>query len=283
MMKRYKKAAAAAAIVLVLGLALSFPAVRTALAEALSVFRVNSMQIININPQDIQALEDAFRQGTGSIDIESFGQVEVEGKQERTAVSIAEAQQAVDFSLRMPDLAGYGLDLDSVYLETGCTVTMTLSVENINKGLEVLGGNIKLPEQLEGQSFSIVVPARVDAEYTDGERNLSITQFSNPEIKVPADVDMEALRDTLLGIPVLPDHLRQQLLAVDPLNTLLIPNIDGTARGININGTDGVLLQNEDMAADGLALLWQQDGVFNLIIGNGFELAETLAIAAQMK
>ena len=281
-MIRNKKTAILAAAALTLCLALSFPAVRTAAVEFLSVFRVNSLHIVNISPQDLQALEEIFQQGKGDVDIDSFGQIEVTGQQQRIPVSLTEAAQAVDFPLRLPDLAGY--TLDGINLETGFTVTMTLSVENINKGLQALGGNKKLPEQLEGQSFSIVVPARITADYSYDDAYLYISQFSLPEIKVPAGVDVEELRRALLDIPVLPDNLRQQMLAVkDPLTTLMVPNINGSASNININGADGVLLLGEDTAPGELMLVWPQNDVFNMIFGSGLDREKALAIAAQMK
>ena len=70
---------------------------------------------------------------------------------------------------------------------------------------------------------------------------------------MPPGVNPLELRDVLLGLPFLPQNVRSQLAGVqDWQNTLLIPNIDGTSREINVAGMAGVIVvpRGEDLGVD---------------------------------
>lgn len=278
-MKQYKKLAAVAALAAVMFTAFSFPPVRSMASEFLTVFRVESVQTINISQADIQELEKAFQEGAGKVDIENFGKIEVTGKQESVPVTPAEAAGAVDFDLKLPRPEGYGdPELQKI---TGHAVKLTLAVDNINAMLQTLGSNQMLPAELDGQSFSMNIPTGIMATYGNGGEKLFVAQSRSPEIKTSSGVDVKDIRDALLSIPALPDNLKKQLMAVNDLNhTLLIPNVDGSSREVAVNGTTGALIT---AGGDTQSLVWQQNGVIYMVAGTGLELNDALAIAAQMK
>ena len=133
-MKNYKKLVAAAAMAAILFTAFSFPAVRGVASEFLTVFRVESVQTINISQADIQALEKAFHDGDGKVDIDNFGKVEVTGKQTKVPVTMTEAAESVDFEFKLPPPGMHGEP--ELHKITGHTVNLTLDVNNINAMLQ---------------------------------------------------------------------------------------------------------------------------------------------------
>ncbi len=280
-MHKYKKLAAVAATAAVMFTAFSIPAVRGVAAEFLTVFRVESVQTINISTADIQALDQAFRDGAGQVDIDNFGQIEVSGKQESVPVTPAEAADAVDFKLQIPTPANYSEP--DLHMLTGHSVKLTLAVDNVNAMLQALGSTVMLPAELDGQSFSMDIPTGIMATYDNGADKLFVAQSRSPEIKTSSGVDVMVIRDALLSIPALPENLRQQLLAVNDLrHTLLVPNIDGSSREVTVNGASGVFITaGDDKQAQ--SLVWQQNGVIRMVTGTGLELDDALAIAGQMK
>lgn len=283
-MQQYKKLVAVAAMAATLFTAFSFPAVRSMAGDFLTIFRVESVQTINISQADIRELEQAFREGAGKVDIENFGKIEITGKQEAVPVTMADAVEAVDFDLKLPEPAGYtGPELHKL---TGHAVKLTLDVDNINAMLQAMGGTQMLPAQLDGQSFTVDIPTGVMATYGSGDNKLFVAQSRSPEIKTSSGVDVNVIRDALLSLPALPDNLRKQLLAVnDWKHTLLIPNVDGSSREVTVNGTTGVHITSGDGAGAGQtqALVWQQNGVIYMVAGAGLDLDTALDIAAQMK
>lgn len=282
-MPHYKKLVAAAVMAAVLFTAFSFPAVRSIAGEFLTIFRVESLQTINISQADIQALEKVFREGAGKVDIENFGKIEVSGKPETVPVNPAEAAAAIDFDLKLPVPVGYGDP--ELHKITGHTAVLTLATDNINAMLQALGSTRLLPAELNGESISIHIPTGIIATYDNGGETLFVAQSRSPEIKTSANVDIREIRDSLLSIPALPESMRRQLRAVNDLeHTLLIPNIDGSSREIDVNGSTGVLITAGDGDAQHtLSLVWQQNSIIYMLAGTGLELDYALAIAAGMK
>ncbi|HBX23053.1 MAG TPA: hypothetical protein DEF34_05395 [Desulfotomaculum sp.] len=281
-MNQYKKLAAVAAMAAVMFTAFSLPAVRSVASEFLTVFRVESVQTINISTTDIQDLEKAFQEGAGKVDIENFGKIEVTGKRESVPVTPAEATEAVNFDLKLPGPANY--NEPELHKITGHSVKLTLAVDNINAMLQALGSTQMLPAELDGQSFSMDVPTGIMATYQSDGNKLFVAQSRSPEIKTSSGVDVKVIRDALLSIPALPENLRQQLLAINDLkHTLLIPNLDGSSQEVTVNGTTGVLITAGEGVNDTQSLVWQQNGVIYMVAGTGLELNDALALAAQMK
>lgn len=171
-MNQYKKVAAVAAMVAVLFTAFSFPAVRSMASEFLTIFRVESVQTINISNADIQALEKVLQEGAGEVNIENFGQIEVTGKPESVPVSQAEAAGAVDFDLKLPHPAGY--NEPALMKTTGHAVQLTLAVEPINAMLRALGSTQMLPAALNGRTISMDIPTAIMATYQNGGAELFV-------------------------------------------------------------------------------------------------------------
>jgi predicted anti-sigma-YlaC factor YlaD len=284
-MKLYKKLIATAAMAAVIFTAFSFPAVRSMAGEFLTVFRMEKVQTITVNPGDLEQLERAVNEGAGKVNIDNFGRVEVIGKQEAVPVTLAQAEEAVDFAVKLPQPAGYnGPELQKI---TGSTVNLTLDVTSVNSLLQSLGSTDLLPKSLDGQTFTMQIPTAITAKYSSGSAVLNVIQARSPEMKAPSGVDVLAIKDALLNVPALPENLRNQLLAVDDWqHTVLIPDMDGTSRNVIVNGSRGVFMDGStrtDKSAPVSLLVWQNNGVVYTISGTNLDGHLALSIAEQIK
>ncbi len=288
-MRRYGKIAAVLATMISLAALLSFAPVRASVADFLSIFRMDRIETVNITPRDLARLEEVMKSGGEEVNIENFGEVAVEGKEETKIVSLEEAQKAVDFSLKIPGTPVDGFGSPTISMQSSMKVKLNLDVEKVNSLITSFGGNELLPETIDGKTFILGIPTMIRAEYPavdQGSRPLDIAQARSPEIMVPGEVDVDTIRDALLGLEVLPEDFRKKLAAVDDWQrTMLVPNIDGSTQEVSVNGLDGVFVSSpnkiESIEKSG-ALIWPQDGIITVVEGE-LTLEEALAIASLMK
>lgn len=283
-LNRYKRSIAVAAAFLALITTFSFPGVRSMAGEFLTIFRVERVQTISIDPGDMQQMELALREGANKVDVKNFGKVEVSGKNETTSVNAAEAAKAVDFELKLPTIKQYGEP--ELQKTSGSTMTMTLDVDNVNKLLQALNSTKMLPEDLDGKTFAMSMPTAIIATYSTGSDRIIVAQSRSPELKAPQGIDVLSVRDALLSIPALPASLKNQLEAInDWQHTVLIPSVNGASKDVMVNGTPGVFIDSASGHSEAKlkALVWNKDGVIYTIMGNNVTTESALAIAEQMK
>lgn len=284
MLSKYRAAATAAAIVLAIAVSFSFGSVRTAASELLTIFRVEKVKTVNITPADLAGIEKAMREGVGQVDIDNFGKLEFAGKQKTEKTTMEEASVAVDFTIKLPaSLAGYSSP--ELYVNSGGSLDFTLDTVNTNKFLQSFGSEKLLPDELNGKTFTVKMPAQITAEYHGaGDSRIIIGQGRSPELIAPGS-DVLAIRDALLAIPFLPDNLRSQLASInDWQHTFIVPSIEGSSREVKVAGTEGVFISQPDgLEAGGASgLIWQKGGVVYGVCGK-LTLEEALDIANSMK
>jgi len=283
MMSRYRAAATAAVLVLAMAVSFSFGPVRSAASELLTIFRVEKVKTVNITHADIASIENAMREGAGQVDIDNFGKLEFSGKQQREKTTIEEASGAVDFDIKLPSgLPGYSEP--ELFMETGVTINFTLDTVNTNEFLQSIGSEKVLPDDFNGKTFTVKMPAHITAKYPGANSEIVIGQGRSPELIAPG-ADVLAIRDALLAVPFLPNNLRSQLASInDWQHTLIVPNIEGSSQEVMVAGAEGVFISPPEgaKAADGSCLIWQRDGVVYGISGN-LDLEQALDIADLMK
>ncbi|HAU32067.1 MAG: Putative transmembrane anti-sigma factor [Desulfotomaculum sp. 46_296] len=285
---KYRKQFAACFIIAAFAAAFSFSSVRVLAGNLLNIFRVERIQTINISSQDFAQLDKAIRTGAGQVDINNLGKFEVTGKQETIAsISLNKAQEAVDFPIRLPGNPPDGIK-PSLSLNTGAKLCITPDTDQVNQLLKELGSTKLMPEGLDGRKFEIDIPTIVTAQYSAENYKLMISQGRSPELRAPEGVDVEAIREALLAIPVLPESLRSQLEAIkDWQHTVPVPNIEGTATEVTINGNSGVFIKPSDTLGNGeskdSALIWKDGGIIYCIAGDRLELNQAVILAEQMR
>lgn len=282
---RYKKFLAASAAALALVGMFSFSPVRTMAGDFLTIFRVDKVRPIVINPEEMSQLERLMENGAGSAEINNFGKVVVTGKQEAVAVTRQEAQNAVDFKLRLPDIVDSYGEPELKKIPAG-SVTLALDVNNVNAVLQSLGSGERLPDELNGKEFTLVTPPAITAAYNSPAGKLFLFQGRGPYLQTSAGVDVKSIRQALLSIPGLPQNLKQQLAAVeDWQHTALIPVMSGQYAEVSVNGAEGVFIKgNAPSRGQPMnALVWQADGVICGLAGEGLQEDKALGIAGTMK
>ena len=264
----------------------AFGPVRTAAANLLQVFRVQKVQTVTITQADMQSLAAALKKG-GHVDLKSFGEAWIDGAASKPAtVTLAAAQAAVDFPVKLP--AGR-FGAPTLLLQKAQTYRFKLNVASINEALKSYAVGSALPAVLDGKVFEVRIPAILLAKYPapagsaiaglpkrfDG---VYVGQAHGPELVVPNGVDAAALRRVLLDMPFIPQGVRDQLAAVsDWQSTLIVPNIDGTAHDVTINGIKAVVLTPKSPVRDARAkfgplpenttVIWNDNGVVRAVGG----------------
>ncbi|MDI6816922.1 MAG: zf-HC2 domain-containing protein [Actinomycetota bacterium] len=281
---RLKTALVPLAAVAVLAMALSFAPVRGLAADFLNIFRVQNVEVITISPEDMHALQRLGEEGGGKVDIENLGKIESGGFTQPEQVTMNAAKEAVDFDLKLPQgLTGY--NEPSYNVQKGFATSFTLDVDKANEVFKSFGATQLLPGALDGKKFTAKMPTVVIVNYPKENGGMVVIgQARSPEFILPAGVDADAVRDVLLSLPALPENIRKQLEAVkDWRNTLIIPNIDGSAKEVKVGDAEGVFITPPREHAEGdSALVWQRDGVIYGISGQ-LDLAAAQEIAASLK
>jgi hypothetical protein len=286
---RWPQVAAAAAAVLLLG-SFALAPVRGAAASLLQVLRVQKVQTVTLSQTDLQSIASALKTG-GHVDLKSFGEAWIDGAASTaTTVTLEQAQAAVDFPVKLPTTLS---SQPVLLLQEAQEYKFKLHVAAINEALTSYGSDRTLPASLDNQVFSVQIPPIVVARYpapagvdTAGlEERLNgvyVGQARSPGLVVPDGVDPAELRAVLLNLPFIPQKVRDQIASVQNWqSTLLIPNVDGSAHDVTINGVSAVVITPDGAArdarkkiaglppiGDNTTVIWNDSGVIRAVGGS---------------
>lgn len=312
----YKKVAAVAAII-TLGASLGIAPVRSAAAQFLQVFRVERLTTVNLTYEEIRDMQKAITEGVGQIDLEGLGQLEFRGERKTETVAIEDIKGSTNFSVKLPSYLPEGYGANEAAVDSDYSAVFNLNVDKVNQVLRALGTDKQLPEEADGKEFVVVVPQNVYLTYYDKVNNkkISLTQGQSPQLNISGDVDVEALREAVLDLPILPGSLKSKLAGInDWQHTLVLPGIEGKTQEVSVNGNQGIFIENEpanevkveftgEKAPDGAAtievngqkgivtenrststaaLIWYDEGIVYALSGE-IQLAEALKIAESMR
>ncbi|MDA8234641.1 MAG: zf-HC2 domain-containing protein [Clostridia bacterium] len=290
-MSKYKKLVAAAAVA-GLALSLSFEPVRAAAQDFLTLFRVEKVETVAIDLNQLNQMSRVFYEKSGQpgrVDIENFGTVSNNGKGFNKWVKLEEARKMADFELKTPQWLPFKPYPSDVHVSGAEEIYFKLKVKNINNLLAKMEAKTLLPEGLDGKTFTLVKPNLYSFNYQTNDpkdsRSVNIFQSRSPEIKVPADIDVLKLRQAILNLPMLPNELREQLASIeDWQNTLIIPDTKGETSKVTVNGVEGVMINHGGTGAVGInhTLIIQRDGVVTVMGGN-LPKNDLLKIAESMR
>ncbi|HBY44883.1 MAG TPA: hypothetical protein DEU95_09490, partial [Chloroflexi bacterium] len=95
--------------------------------------------------------------------------------------------------------------------------------------------------------------------------NLVVGQMESPQLNIPSELNVNALREDILRFPALPADLAAQLRAVkDWKETLIIPIPEGaTSEDVTVDGHAGLLIKSDQ----GNGVIWQADGKLYAVAG----------------
>lgn len=297
MFSKYKKIAVAAGLIIAIGCSFSYAPVRAVAQEFLTLFRVENVQTIAINPQDLNKIQQAFNGMEGKLDIKNFGSITSNGfGPSEGNITLEQAKAKSDIPVLMPEYMPLNYKEINIDVRPGGTVNFTLDVNKTNDLITALGGKELLPQELNKQTFSLSVSDSLSLSLRNTKKGeayqqVSILRTKSPVIKAPKGTNISDIRKALLSLPVIPENIRQQLAAIeDWQSTLVIPATnDRQVNTINIDGVSGIFVSNKEsqnnnvvikMSSNGSTtsmkqmrrehgfILWQKDGIITVVDGN---------------
>ncbi|MGI5921288.1 MAG: zf-HC2 domain-containing protein [Syntrophomonadaceae bacterium] len=267
---KFRKVAIAAALVLALAIVGSVPAVQTAAANLLKVFRVQNVATLTISPNDVTQIEQALSKGSMNLNVNNFGTIKAEGEQEEINLGYAELND-LGFPVKLP--GNLDASTGTYSLQKMPALLITPDVDKVNQLIESLGSSCLLPSSLKGQTFKVTMGDTLVATYPD----FRLMQGPAPEIEAPENVEVSEVAKAMIALPIWPDNVRRQLEAVGNWeNTLVIPGEN--VEKVDVNGSDAVIVNNNN----GHSLIWENNGRIYILEDlshqplNLIEIAESL-------
>ncbi len=271
--RRYATAVALAAIMLIF--AFTFPNVRAAASEFLSLFRVQNITAITISPEQIAVLQAVAEQGL------TPGEVEIiNDPGELTLVdSIGEAEAMT--GVTPVRTIGSLTEPEAIYVSSAGNGRFTIDLEGSRAIVEAVGVDpLLLPDELDGAQVYVAVFAGVAQEW---DNDLLLLQSESPLVEYPDGLDTAVLGQALLQVLGLDEEEAIRLSQeIDWASTLLlpIPQDIATYQEVTVDGVSGMAISDLDGRA--ATILWQKDGIIYTLFGErGVE--ELVALANSLE
>jgi hypothetical protein len=294
MFKKYQKGIAVAVGVVFIGGMFSFGPVRSAAANLLNVFRMEKVDTISISANDIEEIGRKLND-KGEFNIENFGKFKNEREHKYESIdSYNEAVKKANFKFRIPqELKEKISNKDeniNFYSNSGDKLTCNLDVTKVNELLKSFGSEKLLPISLDKKDFTLAIDDSYSVEFNkekskdgEGRYNYSLTEIKAPEIILPEGANVDEILEPLLNLPILPYNAKEQLKAVKDLQkTLVFPAEEGKSKKVTVDGTEGILMTENNYGNTFTTLIWQKAGVLHMFSGYNansdrlLELANTL-------
>ncbi|RMH02167.1 MAG: hypothetical protein D6706_00690 [Chloroflexi bacterium] len=269
--KQFRYAFTSILVILFLGIAFSFPAVRAAASEFLGLFRVQKFAAISVSPDQLAILERIAEEGL------TPGEFEIAREPQMQPVdSLAEAQTITGLE-PVRTLSSLGTP-DEIYVTTGGNGSLTIDLAGARAIVEAAGGDpMLLPERLDGAQVHVAVFPGVEQRWGD----ISLVQTPSPLVEYPDGLDPVPLGKALLQVLGMNEAEAERLATeIDWTSTLLLPVPQNTVSfsEVMVNGYSGVAL----FAPEGAAIMWQDSGMVYLL-GGAVELNELLDLAGSLE
>jgi hypothetical protein len=291
-----------AAAVLALIVVLSFPNVRALASNFLGLFRVQNIQVIQIDPSRIGELNGgtALGQRIGEMFSDSFKSIKEPGEPQEVADAAA-ASAAAGFNVRLLDNG----QTPAITVQGSSAFEFTVDRARMQAILDDGGFDTQLPASLDGAPIKIEIPAGVAVAYgkcpqpsdqaetrTGTEwRALSscviLAQIPSPTITAPDDLDVPQLVEIgLQFIGMSEAEAKQVSSTVDFSTTLIIPipRNAATVADVQVDGVKGTYLGRfaDDGVPASYTVLWVKDGIVYALSGFGSQ-TEAVNLANSLK
>lgn len=290
-------------VVVLLSVSLAFPQVRAAAVNFLGLFRVQQVTVVPINPanlpQSMGQAEPLIRQ-IFSKDL----QVEKGGESQAVATA-AEASKMAGIPIRLPG----GLEgQPKLSLQPASRMSFKVDLPQIRAILQEIGrSDIQLPDNLNGATITVELPASVTATYgnckmTSQEARQAgfdpdnpaswqtdctiFVQLSSPTVSAPAGLDVEKIGEAFLRLTGMsPADAQRFSQTVDWTTTLVIPVPSSASyQEVQVDGVTGALIQESSSQTNNphYILVWVKNSVVYALEGQG-DATNALSIANSVK
>ena len=277
---------AGAALAVVALLVLS-PGMRAVAARFLTLFRVQHITALAVDPARVESLR---QNGLSDAGIESLiGDAMVEDRaaieaqaQPHPVANIQAAAQETGLQLRVPAALTQDPASAKVLVRQMQTLHFKGNVARLNALIQAVGiTDVSIPAHLEGAIVTVTKPAAVMMRWTQASQPFSLLQAPVPSVELPDGVDLAQLGEIglrIIGVEPVEAHRIAQL--TDWNSTLLVPiptNV-GSFRNVTLsNGATSLVVTtggtgaSEAHASDGerqrTMVVWVYDDMVYAITG----------------
>lgn len=274
------------AIVAVLAVAMTFEPVRAIANSFLGMFRVQQIQVVQVNPG---ALPDQLG---SSSQFESMISQDVQFQkngQEQVVASATEASSLAGFPVRLPQGLQGSLSLK---VTPSGNATMKIDVQHLRALLAEIGrSDIQIPNIADGATITVQVPNGVQASYGDcnfdpatvrepGQNPdtqsvprlsncTTLAQIPSPTVEAPPGLDMEQIGVAYLQVMGMSQQEAENFARnIDWTTTFVvpIPRYNTTSQQVTVDGVTGTLIQRGTRE---FLLLWVKNGIVYALTGPG--------------
>jgi hypothetical protein len=274
----------AIAVVALLAISMAFAPVRAIAGGFLGLFRVQSINVVPVDPQELAS----------QLDSSSFNAImsdSVKVTNGGPAQDVADAQaasQLAGFPVRLP------ADMQPTHLayQPGSKADYKVNREQLQALLAEIGhSDIQIPNILEGATVSVEIHGGAVAEYGDCRPLTSVekdpdlqqpptapscttlVQMPSPTISAPPGLDMEAIGQAYLQVlGMSPADAAAYASNVDWTSTLVIPipRSGTSSSSVSVDGVTGTLITQYPGSPRGqYVLAWVKDGILYGLTGPG--------------
>jgi hypothetical protein len=290
--RRFRPAWAAVALVLALAVAFSFQPVRTWAGELLSLFRVQKIQFVQVDPSTIPD-DEALDAIAGKLESVLQDKVEVQSHGEPQDVDVATARSAVDFA-RFPTAIEI---VPRVTIKPGMDLWAQIDLPQIQALLAELGYETELPAEIDGAELSVNFGTLVMATYgacrqdeIEGEYDPAkcrvLMQMPSPSVEAPPELDIDRLGRAYLQLLGMSEReARRFSERVDWTTTLVVPVPQSTNlsyQEIKVDGVTGTWVSTSSRGPRQYALTWIKGDVVYGLTGVG-TLQDALDVANSLQ
>ena len=273
-----------------LAVMLTFAPLRAIANSFLGLFRVQQVQVVQVNPGDLP--EQLGRSSQLEFMFNQDVQFQERGQPQEVA-SAAEASQMAGIPIRLPQAFQEEARL---MIQPGGSATLTVNIQHLRSLLAEIGrSDIQIPDLLDGAIVDLQVPAGILAQLgacefdpeqarlqgydPDDKRTprlpecTTLVQMPSPTISAPPGLDIQQIGEAYLQVLGMSRAEAEQFArTIDWTSTFVvpIPRYGTTYRNVTVDGVAGTLiLQGQDEYAGQYLLMWVKDGIIYALTGPG--------------
>ncbi len=299
--RRYRMAWVGASLILVIALLVSFPSGRALAGRFLSLFRVQKVQVVSVDPKAVEQQLGRLRSSSQLEKLLSDNvQVEHQGVREEVPDPL-EASRKAGITVRIPQAAQGPVKW---VVKPAARVTMDIDLARIQDLLAEVGKEeLSLPAELDGAQVSVSIPPSVVAMFGDCgstsdarhpeeyDRSTFVwrpctvfMQMLTPTVAAPQGIDIDQVAESMLQLlGMTPEEARTLSETVDWATTLVIPiprNLN-TAETVQVDGVTGTLVTSQLRGTNRYMLMWIKGEIVYTLSGPG-DREKALQLAASL-
>lgn len=292
--------AAGGAVAMIAVLAFTVAPVRGWAEDLLSIFRMEHIAVVELNPDAVNALEnDQLMSRMISDDV-----IQTEAPQKPQPVAdAATASKLAGFKIHL--IAGETPAL--LLFRTPISAQMKLDRDRLQSILDEAGRrDVQIPRSADGAVISMRVPAGIIAVYGNcgdvSERSqgkqppasaiqpkdascVRLNEVPSPTVTAPQQLDTaEIVRAALQFAGLSASEAANFTQTIDWTSTFVMPILHGqlSYEKVSVGGNDGVLLRPKNQQSGEFTLHWVDDGILYSLMGTG-DNTTALNLASQIE